>query len=204
MNLFSVSMHNKLNPGRTPSFFAHAITSSFKYDRLGLPSFESGSASGSNSSPIDTQRGTLALPSEISTTTTLPTSPLFCAFNPVKQAVCRECANGEPPPHGICSNRFLAITIDFVGGNCTSANSPWNGMRQILSRLWYASVNRLTTAPLAAFILFKAMDPEASTTKIMRDPALRAIFLMRTSGFSMKTPRLASFVPTALSRLPFW
>mmetsp|Transcript_36848 Transcript_36848/g.49341 ORF Transcript_36848/g.49341 Transcript_36848/m.49341 type:complete len:324 (+) Transcript_36848:380-1351(+) len=138
------------------------------------------------------------------TTTTLPTSPDFWALIPVSMAICKACARGEPPPQGMDSNLFFAIAIDFVGGSKTSAMSPWKGMREIWSRLWYASVRRLIAAPFAAFIRFKAIDPEASTTKIMRDPAFLAIFLIRTSDCSMCTPRPSFLVPIARWRRDFW
>ena len=41
---------------------------------------------------------------------------------------------------------------------------------------------------LAAFMRLSAMLPEASTTKMTSEPALRAIFLARTSLCSMYTP----------------
>lgn len=50
-------------------------------------------------------------------------------------------------------------------------------------------------APLAAFIRFKAIDPEASTIKIMSDPAFRAIRFARTSPPSMNTPLPSLEVP---------
>lgn len=50
-------------------------------------------------------------------------------------------------------------------------------------------------APLAAFIRFKAIDPEASTMKMISDPAFRAMRLARTSEPSMKTPRVSLSVP---------
>ena len=53
--------------------------------------------------------------------------------------------------------------------------------------------------PLAAFIRFRFMEPEASTAKMMRDPAYRAIFLFRTSLCSMKTPCPSFLVRTAYS-----
>jgi hypothetical protein len=94
--------------------------------------------------------------------------------------------------------------MDLVGGSNTSATSPWNGMSEIWSRLWYASVNRLTAAPFAAFIRFKAIEPEASTTKMIKDPAFLAIFLILTSDCSMNTPLPSSFVPIARLRRDFW
>ena len=42
-------------------------------------------------------------------------------------------------------------------------------------------------APLAELILFRAIDPEASTTKITNAPALRANRFDRMSPFSMYT-----------------
>mmetsp|Transcript_36323 Transcript_36323/g.77462 ORF Transcript_36323/g.77462 Transcript_36323/m.77462 type:complete len:279 (+) Transcript_36323:212-1048(+) len=204
MNLFSVSMQSRLNPGSTPSCFAHASTSSLRYPLDGFPSLESSSASGSNSSPLDTHRGTLARPSEMRTTTTLPTSPDFCALRPVRDAAWRASANGEPPPHGMISRLFFARAMDLVGGRRTSARSPWKGIRQIWSRLWYASVRRLMAAPFAAFMRLSAMEPDASTTKMMSDPAFRAIFFVRTSLCSMNTPRPSFFVPTARFRRPRW
>ena len=42
-------------------------------------------------------------------------------------------------------------------------------------------------APLAASMRFRAMEPEASTQKMMRQPAGRAMRLVRTSSFSMNT-----------------
>ena len=56
------------------------------------------------------------------------------------------------------------------------------------------------TAPLVACILFRAMEPEASTTKTMRDPVFRAIFLLRTLLCSMKTPRPSFLVLIAHRR----
>ena len=49
-----------------------------------------------------------------------------------------------------------------------------------------------------------AIDPEASTTKMISDPAFRAIFLIRTSPCSMWTPRSSYLVPMARSRRDFW
>ena len=40
---------------------------------------------------------------------------------------------------------------------------------------------------LAAFIRLSAIEPDASHTKMMSEPALRAIRLIRTSEFSMNT-----------------
>lgn len=56
---------------------------------------------------------------------TFPTSPVFCAFSPVRTATLSACAKGEPPPHGIVSRRRLAMAMDFVGGRSTSARSPY-------------------------------------------------------------------------------
>mmetsp|Transcript_27674 Transcript_27674/g.49850 ORF Transcript_27674/g.49850 Transcript_27674/m.49850 type:complete len:209 (+) Transcript_27674:280-906(+) len=204
INLLSVSIQSRLNPGSTPNCFAHANTSSLRYFREGFPSFESSSASGSNSSPLDTHNGTLARPSEIITHTTLPTSPVFWAFKPTNDALCNASAKGLPPPHGIISNCFFARAIDRVGGNSTSAQSPWKGIKQIWSRLWYASVRRLIAAPLAAFIRLRAMEPLASTMKMMSDPAFLAIFFVRTSDCSMKTPRPSFLVPMERRRRFLW
>eukprot|EP00966_Prymnesium_polylepis_P071438 1659595-Prymnesium_polylepis.1 len=141
------------------------------------------------------------------TTSTSPTSPDFCAVMPTCAAWLSACASGEPPPHGIRSSRFLAIAIERVGGSSTCANSPWKEMRQILSRDWYASASRLTAAPLAAFMRLRAIEPEASTTKITSEPALRAIFFARTSDASMNTLfflSLSSLPAIARSRRLAW
>lgn len=55
-------------------------------------------------------------------------------------------------------------------------------------------------APLAAFIRLSAMLPLASTTKTMSEPALRAIFLERTSLCSIKT----GLSTAARPRRPRW
>mmetsp|Transcript_25592 Transcript_25592/g.48077 ORF Transcript_25592/g.48077 Transcript_25592/m.48077 type:complete len:225 (+) Transcript_25592:185-859(+) len=204
-NLLSLFTMRRLKPGQAPSCFAHAITSSLRYWREGLPSpLLFSSSSGLNSSPLLVQRGTLALPSEMHTTTTLPTSPVFWAFIPVSWARWRASARGEPPPQGMVSSLFLVMEILLVGGRRTSACSPWKVMRQTWSRDWYASVRRLIAAPFAASILFIAMDPEASTTKMMSEPAFLAIFFVLVSPPSMNTPRPSLSVPTARARLAFW
>mmetsp|Transcript_11787 Transcript_11787/g.14957 ORF Transcript_11787/g.14957 Transcript_11787/m.14957 type:complete len:201 (+) Transcript_11787:1108-1710(+) len=65
-------------------------------------------------------------------------------------------------------------------------------------------------APLAAFMRLSAIDPEASTTKMTSEPALRAIFFARTSLCSMYTPFSfelsfdSAAALCALSRRFFW
>ncbi len=122
---------------------------------------------------------------------------------------------------------FFQPTIDLVGGTVTSALTPWNGMRHILSLLLYASLSKCIAAPFAAFILFKAIDPEASakfelrydelnrfkqnldvifslpTRKITRVPAFRDIRLIRKSSFSIITMRPSFLVPIDLFFLDF-
>merc|ERR1719324_1794324 len=134
-------------------------------------------------------------------------SPDFWAFMPVRAAMDRACARGEPPPHAMVSKRFLVSAIDRVGGTRTSAASPWKGISEIWSRLWYASVSNDKAAPLAACMRFRAMLPDASTTKIIKLPALRAMRFDRTSLSSMKTLRPMYFFwgfACCLSRLGFW
>ena len=50
-------------------------------------------------------------------------------------------------------------------------------------------------APFAAFMRFNAIEPEASTIKMINDPAFRAIRLARTSPPSMNTPLSSLSVP---------
>lgn len=59
-------------------------------------------------------------------------------------------------------------------------------------------------APFAAFMRLSAMEPLASTTKMMSDPALRAIFFVRVSDFSMNTPRVSGPSLSARARRAFW
>mmetsp|Transcript_11968 Transcript_11968/g.31307 ORF Transcript_11968/g.31307 Transcript_11968/m.31307 type:complete len:385 (-) Transcript_11968:1068-2222(-) len=189
-NLFSVSSMRSLKPGSPRSDLAMASTSSLS---ASLAAFSSLGASASSpapalsSSPSEVASGTLARPSLTHTTTTSPVSPHFCAVRPTCTALESACASGEPPPHGMRSSLFFAIAIERVGGSSTVDASPWKAMSAILSRLWYAVVSRLIAAPLAAFIRLSAIEPLASTTKTMRLPALRAIFLDRTSDCSMYT-----------------
>lgn len=77
-------------------------------------------------------------------------------------------------------------------------------MSAILSRDWYAVVSRLMAAPLAAFMRLSAIEPDASTTKTMSEPALRAIFLERTSDCSMYTGLLRLGPLAARSRRVRW
>lgn len=82
-------------------------------------------ATGSNSYRSAKQHRIMwALEFQILRAHTFPTSPLFCAFMPVRTAMLRACAKGDPPPHGIVSRRLLAMAMDFVGGRSTSARSP--------------------------------------------------------------------------------
>jgi len=48
------------------------------------------------------------------------------------------------------------------------------------------------------------MEPEASTTNRMSEPALRAIFFTRTSDCSMNTPRPSYLVPAERARRARW
>mmetsp|Transcript_24974 Transcript_24974/g.51639 ORF Transcript_24974/g.51639 Transcript_24974/m.51639 type:complete len:227 (-) Transcript_24974:276-956(-) len=196
-NLFSVSSMTRLKPWSPRSDDAVFSTSSFSSLRSGFSLSSAGRAPS-----MAYANGTLARPSEMHTTTTLPTSPDFCALSPVRTATLRAWARGEPPPHGMVSRRRRAMAIERVGGRSTSAKSPWKGMMQILSRLWYASVSSDMAAPLAAFMRLRAIDPDASQTKMMREPALRAILLIRTSEFSMNTLRVLSSGARPL--LGFW
>ena len=59
-------------------------------------------------------------------------------------------------------------------------------------------------APLALDMRLSAMEPEASTTKITRAPALRASRLARMSAFSTYTGLGASPLLSARSRRAFW
>mmetsp|Transcript_69814 Transcript_69814/g.102309 ORF Transcript_69814/g.102309 Transcript_69814/m.102309 type:complete len:203 (-) Transcript_69814:1661-2269(-) len=188
MNLFSVSRTTRLIEPMLRICLAVAISSS-------LSATLSFWSSGVSSTPSSlTHRGTLARPSVMATITTLPTSPVFWALMAVRMATISACAKGDPPPHGMVSSLFLAIEMDLVGGSSTSARSPWKGMRQIWSRLWYASASMFMHAPLQAFMRLSAIEPEASTQKITSAPALRAILLIRTSDCSMYTLR-SGFVP---------
>ena len=77
-------------------------------------------------------------------------------------------------------------------------------MMETMSRLWYAFSNRLNAAPLAAFMRLSAIDPDASTRKMMSAPDLRANFLARMSPFSTYTFLGTSPVAIARSRRAFW
>ena len=130
-NLFSVSSISSEKPGIEPNCFAVSINSSLRACLSGFVPGSRGSAV-----PNDTSKGTFARPSPMHTTTTLPTSPDFCAFMPVRAAIDKACANGEPPPHAMVSNRFFVNAIERVGGTKTSAASPWKGISEIWSRDW--------------------------------------------------------------------
>mmetsp|Transcript_105089 Transcript_105089/g.177499 ORF Transcript_105089/g.177499 Transcript_105089/m.177499 type:complete len:207 (-) Transcript_105089:1901-2521(-) len=165
--------------------------------------FSSGSSATSDSEAA--LSGTFARPSVHSTTITCPTSPELIALRPVRTAVLMAWARGDPPPHGIDSSRSRAMAMDLVGGSSTSARSPWNGITLTLSRLWYAVSRRLMAAPLAASMRFRAMEPEASTQKMMRQPAGRAMRLVRTSSFSMNTLRFLGLPSrSAFARRALW
>mmetsp|Transcript_7120 Transcript_7120/g.20977 ORF Transcript_7120/g.20977 Transcript_7120/m.20977 type:complete len:219 (-) Transcript_7120:1736-2392(-) len=179
-NLFSVSSMSSEKPGMDPSCFAVSMSSSLSAARSGLAP-----GSGASAVPRDTSSGTFARPSPMHTTTTFPTSPDFCAFMPVRAATDSACAKGEPPPQAMVSRRFFVSAMDRVGGTSTSAVSPWKGMSEIWSRDWYASVSSDSAAPLAACMRLSAMEPDASTTKMMSEPALRAMRFDRTSLSSM-------------------
>ena len=51
--------------------------------------------------------------------THLPTSPEDMALIPVRTAWDSAWARGDPPPHGITSNRLLASEMERVGGRST-------------------------------------------------------------------------------------
>ena len=133
-------------------------TSSWRNCFVGRPLIE-GIDSGSNRSPSEIQSGTLALPSEIITVTTLPTSFLILhSFIPTLAAVTIAWASGDPPPHGIDSSLALVSAVDLVGGTKTSAELPWKTIRLILSRALYASDSNAIAAPFAASILLRAYN----------------------------------------------
>ena len=102
------------------------------------------------------------------------------------------------------SRRLRAIAMEREGGSSTSASSPLKGMMDTMSRDWYAFSRRESAAPLAALMRLSAMEPEASTRKMMSAPDLRASFLARMSPFSTYTFLGSSPLAMARSRRAFW
>mmetsp|Transcript_80300 Transcript_80300/g.245444 ORF Transcript_80300/g.245444 Transcript_80300/m.245444 type:complete len:243 (-) Transcript_80300:1325-2053(-) len=201
--LFSVSMSKNLKPialKRSATIITSSLRSSLGIFFI-LPSSPTMSAS-----PSLTARGTLALPSVIATTQTWPTSELAMALLPMLMACVSACASGVPPPQGSTCMLPLARATEDVGETRTSARVPRQGISATWSRLWYADSSNRNTAPLAFCMRFSAMEPLASTTKMTKAPAFRAIFLTQMSLLSTYTFLRCSggSLRSASSRRIFW
>lgn len=92
-------------------------------------------------------------------------------------------ASGVRPPVGSSASRVDAASTDEVAGSSVRAPASRKAITATLSRRWYASVSRASTASLTAVIRCRApIDPLASTTNSTRLPSRPSRTASRTSS----------------------
>ena len=112
-----------------------------------------------------------------------------CALAATRAEARNPCASGVPPPQGKAASRRAAASVDLVGGNTTTAASADISTRATVSRFVYERCRIFNAAAFATVMRLIAMEPEASTRKIVSDAARRESFFKRTSSFVMNTRR---------------